>query len=113
MVELVRARARELGRDARDHWEVGPWIAVGFEHSTLTGPEMMTLTQRRGFLTRAARGAAARYRFGEWFVGGQLAVEGLLTNTTYTKLDSPAQVFEIPRIGAVLSVIVGVDFAPG
>jgi hypothetical protein len=95
------------------HWELGPWIAVGFEHSTMTGTEMMTSRTEEAFSPAIRGGAATRYRTGEWFVGGQLAVEGLLTNTTYTKLDSPAQVFEIPRIGAVLSVIVGVDFSPG
>jgi hypothetical protein len=97
--------------DAR--WEVGPWVAVGFEHSTLTGTEMTSSRREEAFAPALRGGAAARYRFGEWFLGGQLAVEGLLTNTTYTRLDPPAQVFEIPRIGAVLSVIVGVDFAPG
>jgi hypothetical protein len=97
-----------------DHWEVGPWVAFGFERSTMTGTEMMTSRTEEAFSPAVRGGVAARYRTGAWFVGGQLAVEGLLTNTTYTKkLDSSAQVFEIPRIGAVLSVIVGVDFAPG
>ncbi|HET9987723.1 MAG TPA: hypothetical protein VFQ65_04370 [Kofleriaceae bacterium] len=95
-----------------DRWELGPWLAFGFEHSTMTGTEMMTPRTEEAFAPALRGGAAARYRTGEWFVGGQLAVEGLLTNTTYTKLASPAQVFEIPRIGAVLSVIVGVDFSP-
>jgi hypothetical protein len=94
------------------HWELGPWLAFGFEHSTMSGTEMMTPRTEEAFAPALRGGATARYRTGEWFVGGQLAVEGLLTNTTYTKLASPAQVFEIPRIGAVLSVIVGVDFAP-
>ncbi|MEP6865860.1 MAG: hypothetical protein ABJE66_34895 [Deltaproteobacteria bacterium] len=106
--------------DAR--WEVGPWVAFGFERSAMSGtetrtmpmPMMMTVPRSEEAFSPALRGGvAARYRFGAWFLGGQLAVEGLVTNTTYTKLDSPAQVFEIPRIGAVLSVIVGVDFAPG
>ena len=79
----------------------------------LSGTEMMSSRSEEAFSPALRGGAAARYRMGEWFVGGQLAVEGLLTNTTYTKLDTPAQVFEIPRIGAVLSLIVGVDFAPG
>ena len=96
-----------------DHWEVGPWIAVGFEHSKLSGTEMMTSRSEEAFSPALRGGAAARYRMSEWFLGGQLALEGLLTNTTYTKLDTQSQVFEIPRIGAVLSVIVGVDFAPG
>ena len=95
-----------------DHWELGPWIAVGFEHSTLTGTDGATHRSEEAFSPALRGGAAARYRTGRWFVGGQLAVEGLLTNTTYTKLTSPAQVFEIPRIGAVLSLLVGVDFAP-
>lgn len=95
-----------------DHWELGPWIAVGFEHSTLTGTQGMTHRSEEAFSPALRGGAAARYRSGAWFVGGQLALETLLTNTTYTKPMSAAQVFEIPRIGAVLSLLVGVDFAP-
>ncbi|HEY6035589.1 MAG TPA: hypothetical protein VIV58_15050 [Kofleriaceae bacterium] len=95
-----------------DHWELGPWIAVGFEHSTLTGTQMMTPRSEEAFSPAVRGGGAARFRMGEWFVGAQLAVEGLLTNTTYKKPMSSAQVFEIPRIGAVLSLLVGVDFAP-
>ena len=95
-----------------DRWELGPWLAFGFEHSTMTGTQMMTPRTEEAFAPALRGGATARYRIDNWFVGGQLAVEGLLTNTTYTKLDSAAQVFEIPRIGAVLSVIVGIDFSP-
>ena len=99
-----------------DHWELGPWIAVGFEHSTLTGTQGATHRSEEAFSPALRGGAAARYRSGSWFIGGQLAVESLLTNTTYTKepstAASPPQVFEIPRIGAVLSLLVGIDFAP-
>ena len=95
-----------------DHWEVGPWLAVGLEHSTMTGTQSGMARSEEQLSPALRGGAAARYRMPGWFVGGQLALEGLLTNTTYTKPDSGAQVFEIPRIGAVLSLLVGVDFTP-
>jgi len=95
-----------------DPWEFGPWIAVGLEHSTMSGTESGMARNEEQLSPALRGGVAARYRMPGWFVGGQLAIEGLLTNTTYTRLDSPAQVFEIPRIGAVLSLLVGVDFTP-
>jgi hypothetical protein len=93
-------------------WELGPWLAVGVEHSSLRGTEAGMSRSEEALEPAVRGGLAARYRSGDLWVGGQLAVEGLVTTTTYTKAAAPAQVFEIPPIGAVLSLIVGADFAP-
>ena len=91
-------------------WEVGPWLAAGVEHSNLDGTEMM-MTRHEEALSPAVRGGAgARYRIEDLTIGLQLSLETLLTHTTYTKLAAPAQVFEIPPIGAVMSVVIGYDF---
>jgi hypothetical protein len=91
-------------------WEIGPWLAAGVEHSSLSGTEMTT-SRREEALSPALRGGAtATYRVDDLTVGVQLSIETLLTHTTYTKLDAPAQVFEIPPIGAVLSFVIGYDF---
>lgn len=91
-------------------WEVGPWLAAGIEHSSLTGIEMMMSRSEEALSPALRGGAAARYRMDDLTIGLQLSLESLLTHTTYTKLDAPAQVFEIPPIGAVLSVVIGYDF---
>lgn len=91
-------------------WMFSPWLAVGAEHSSLSGTEMMTARSEATFVPALRGGATARYYLAAGFVGGQLAVEGLLMTTTYTKLGGSAPIFEIPRIGAVLSLLVGAEF---
>ncbi|CAN5195096.1 hypothetical protein BH11MYX1_BH11MYX1_53140 [soil metagenome] len=93
-------------------WELAPWLAIGAEHSAFSGTEMMTARHQATFAPALRAGAALRYCIGSWCVGGQLAVEGLLSTTTYTALDGPAPVFEIPPIGAVLSLLVGTELGP-
>jgi hypothetical protein len=91
-------------------WEVGPWLAAGIEHSSMTGTEMMMPRSEEALSPALRGGAAARYRMDDLTIGLQLSLESLLTHTTYTKLDAPAQVFEIPPVGAVLSLVIGYDF---
>lgn len=92
-------------------WELGPWLAVGVEHSSLDGTEMMMARHDEALSPALRGGAAVRYRLDGVTLGAQLAVETLLTRTTYTKLVGPAQVFEIPPVGAVLSFVIGYDFS--
>ncbi len=93
-----------------DGWVFSPWLAIGAEHSALSGTEMMMARSEATFVPALRGGATARYYVASWFVGSQLSVEGLLTTKTYTKLGGPAPVFEIPPIGAVLSLLVGAEF---
>lgn len=93
-------------------WELAPWLAIGAEHSSLSGTELMTPRHRATFAPALRAGATLRYRVATWFVGGQLALEGLLSTPTYKTLAGTAPVFELPPIGAVMSVLVGTDFGP-
>ncbi len=91
-------------------WVLSPWLAIGAEHSSLSGTEMKMARSEGTFVPALRGGATARHYVASWFVGGQLAVEALLTTKTYTKLGGSEPVFEIPRIGAVLSLLVGAEF---
>jgi hypothetical protein len=92
-------------------WEAGPWLAAGIEHSSLTGTEMGMTRNEEAILFAVRGGATLRYQLGDWTVGGVLALEGLPATHTYTKLDTPAQVFEIPPIGATLYLVISCDLS--
>jgi len=53
-----------------------------------------------------------RRRFGRSLVGVSVAVEGVVGSPTYTKLNAPADVFEVPSFGAVASVVIATDLVP-
>ena len=92
-------------------YEVGPWLGAGIEHSSLTGDEMGTIRSEEALLLTIRGGATLRYRLGDWSIGGVLAIEGLPSTRTYTKLMAPAQVFEIPPIGATLYLAISCDLS--
>lgn len=92
--------------------EIGPWVGLGLEHSTLSGIEMGTTRTEVETLPAIRGGVLAHYHLGAFTVGSMLAIEGLATTRTYTKPGSPAQVFEIPPFGVVLSMVFGVDLTP-
>jgi hypothetical protein len=93
-------------------WELGPRLALGIEHSSLDGTQK-GMTRREESLLPALRGGlAVRRLFGALSIGGELSLETLLGRDTYTAPNGMAQVFEIPPIGAVLSLVIGADIAP-
>jgi hypothetical protein len=95
-----------------DAWELGPWLAAGLEHSSLTGNEDHLVRREEALLAAVRGGLAIRRRFGDVSMGAVLAIETLVTGQTYIKTSSPAQVFEIPPIGAVLSLELAADLVP-
>ncbi len=96
----------------RDRWEVGPWLALGVEHSSLDGTEMQAARSESATLFAARGGAIAHYRIGFWTIGAIAGVETLPSTETYTKTNSPAQVFEIPPFGLIAELVVGADITP-
>jgi hypothetical protein len=93
-------------------WDLGPRLALGIEHSSLNGTEM-AMTRREESLLPALRGGiAVRRLFGTVSVGAELSLETLLGRDTYTTPNGMTQVFEIPPIGAVVSLVIGADIAP-
>ena len=92
-----------------DLWEIGPWLAVGLEHSSLDGTEMQMPRSDAATLLALRGGFAVHYPLGMFTVGALAGLETLPSTRTYTKLSSPAQTFEIPPFGVVAEVLVGID----
>ena len=97
---------------ANGSWELEPWIALGAERSALDGTEMATARSEDATLFAIRSGIVGRRRFGRSLVGVSVAVEGVVGSPTYTKLNAPADVFEVPSFGAVASVVIATDLVP-
>ena len=93
-------------------WELGPRLAVGIEHSSLNGTEMAMSRREESLLPALRGGLAVRRIFGSASVGAELSLETLLGRDTYTAPNGMTQVFEIPPIGAVVSLVIGADIEP-
>ncbi|MEO7033894.1 MAG: hypothetical protein ABI548_08430 [Polyangiaceae bacterium] len=93
----------------REAWEVGPWLAVGLEHSSLDGTEMAVARTETATLLALRGGVVVHYDVGLFTVGAIAGVEALPTTETYTKTNSPAQTFEIPPFSVAAELIVGID----
>jgi hypothetical protein len=93
----------------RELWEIGPWLAVGLEHSSLAGTEAQVARSESATLLALRGGIAVHYPLGMLTVGGIAGVETLASTRTYTKLNSQAQTFEIPPFGLMAALVVGID----
>jgi hypothetical protein len=92
-------------------WEVGPWLAVGVERSLLFGTQDGASRTEEAYVLAVRGGVAAHRAVGAWTIGAMIGVETLPTTRTYTRPDG-LQIFEIPAIGAIAEVVVGIDLAP-
>ena len=93
-------------------WELEPWIAGGVERSSLEGTEMSSARSEHATLPAFRGGIAGRRRFGMWLVGLVVAVETVADVPTYTKLDTPADVFEVPPFSVVGGIVIAADLVP-
>jgi hypothetical protein len=89
-------------------FELAPWLGVGVERSLTRGVESGTSRSEEDVLPAVRAGLGVR----RGYIGVVLTLEGLVTTHTYTRLDGPAQVFEIPPIAASLSFILTADVVP-
>jgi hypothetical protein len=89
-------------------WEIAPWLGAGIERSLTRGTEDGIARSEEAVLPALRGGVGVR----RGPLGVLLSVEALASSRTYTRLDTPAQVFEIPPIGATLSLIVTADVVP-
>lgn len=93
-----------------DDWEFAPWLAAGIQHSSVSGTEQQMSRTETSFLADVRGGFAVRRQFGAIAIGPVAAVEWLPATRTYTQLGGPAKVFEIPPIGASLSLELSAAF---
>ncbi len=93
-------------------WELEPWLALGVERSALAGTEMGMARSEDATLLAIRSGIVGRRRFGRSLVGVSVGVEGVVGSPTYTKLDAPADVFEVPPFSVVASVVIATDLVP-
>jgi hypothetical protein len=96
----------------RGPWELEPWAAIGAERSSLDGTEMATARSEHTTLAVVRGGIAGRRRVGIWSVGLIVALEGVVGAPTYTKLNAPADVFEVPSFGVLGSLVFATDLVP-
>ena len=94
---------------ARGAWELEPHAGVGVRYSILDGDEMGTPRSETTPLAALRGGVWARWRLARWTIGATVAVDDAFGTPTYTKISTPAVVFQVPGIGAELGAVLAVD----
>jgi hypothetical protein len=94
---------------ARGAWELEPHAGIGVRRSTLDGAETAAPRSETATLATARAGVCARWRLSRFTVGATLAVDAVFGTPTYTKIDSPAVVFQVPDTGVELGGMIAID----
>jgi len=94
---------------ARGAWEIEPHAGAGLRRSTLDGAETTTPRREAATLATAAGGLTLRVRYAQWSLGVTAAADESFGTPTYSKTNSPAEVFQVPGIGAELGAVIAVD----
>jgi hypothetical protein len=94
---------------AREFWELEPHIGFGVRRTALDGAEQGTPRTESATLATARAGMWARVRYTRFAVGVSLDVDEVFGTPTYTRLDTPAEVFQVPGIGIELGAVIAVD----
>jgi hypothetical protein len=94
---------------AHDAWELEPEVGFGVRGSTLDGAEMSTPRRETATLEDARAGVAARWRLGRFTVGATFAADQVFGTPTYTKTNSPAEVFQVPGASIELGGVIAID----
>lgn len=92
-----------------DAWELEPEVGFGVRGSTLDGAEMAVPRSETATLAAARAGVTARWRLARFTVGATLAAEQSFGTPTYTKTNSPAEVFQVPGAGIELGGVIAID----
>lgn len=90
-------------------WELEPHVGFGVRHSMLDGLEMMTSRSETATLATAREGVCARLRWSRLTVGVTVDTDEVFGTPTYTKTNSPAEVFQVPGIAVEVGAVVAVD----
>jgi hypothetical protein len=94
---------------AHGAWELEPHVGFGVRRSTLDGTEMSTPRSEAATLATARAGVCARLRYARFSVGATLAADDVFGTPTYTKTNSPAEVFQVPGAAIELGGVLAVD----
>lgn len=94
---------------ARGRLELEPHLGFGARRATLDGAEMGTPRTESATRATARAGLWARWRFARFTVGALLAVDEVFGTSTYTKSNSPAEVFQVPGEAIELGGVIAID----
>lgn len=90
-------------------WEFEPHAGAGFRRGVLDGAEMQVLRSESATLANARAGLWVRWRLTRWTFGAALDVDDSFATPTYSKTNSPAEVFQVPAIGVELGAVIAVE----
>jgi hypothetical protein len=93
----------------RAAWEFEPHGGLGIRRSTLEGTEMKAARSETTTLPTVRGGLWVRWRLARWTLGAALDIDGRFGTPTYSKSDSPAEIFQVPGIGVELGAVAAVD----
>jgi hypothetical protein len=93
----------------RGAWEFEPHAGAGIRRSRLDGSETTGVHNERATLPSARGGLWVRGRVSRWTFGAALDVDGSFGTPTYSKTGAPAEIFQVPGVGAELGAVVAVD----
>ncbi|HEX3763518.1 MAG TPA: hypothetical protein VHW23_32705 [Kofleriaceae bacterium] len=94
---------------ARGALELEPHLGFGVRRSTLDGAEMNTPRSESATLATARAGLWARWRLARFTVGVLLVADDVFGTFTYTKTNSPAEVFQVPGDAVELGGVIAID----
>lgn len=94
---------------AAGRWELEPRVALGLRWSSLDGTEMNTPRSESSIAVAAGLGVAGRLRLGDWTLGARVELDRAFHTPTYTKADTPAEVFQVPATGLMLGATLSWD----
>jgi hypothetical protein len=92
-----------------DPWEFEPHAAVGVRRSSLDGADTNVARSEAATLPTARGGMWLRWRVARWTFGAALDVDGTFGTPTYSKPDSPAEIFQVPGVGVELGGVIAAD----
>lgn len=89
--------------------EIEPLVGFGVRRSTLDGEQMKEPRSETAALATARGGVAARLRYTRLTVGATLAIDAVFGTPTYTKVEQPAEVFQVPGGAVELGGVIAID----
>lgn len=93
----------------RGVWEIEPHAGLGARRSTLDGAEQDGPRTENATLATLRGGVWARLRYWRLAVGVSLSIDEVFGTPTYTRIDTPAEIFQVPGGGVELGGVIAID----